>query len=90
MEKNNEDTTKQITNRLSRIIGQLQAIKRMTEEKRECGEVLIQISAARSALDSAAKIILQNHINTCIQDAVEKNDESAINDLNKVLSKFLY
>lgn len=50
MERNVEDKTKQIVNRLSRIIGQLHAIKRMTEEKRECSEVLIQMSAARSAL----------------------------------------
>jgi CsoR family transcriptional regulator, copper-sensing transcriptional repressor len=85
-----EDRVKQISNRLSRIIGQLQAIKRMTEKKRECGEILIQISAARSALESASKIILQDHINCYIHDAVERNDEGAINDLNNLLSKFIY
>lgn len=90
MDKNNEDKDKQIANRLSRIIGQLQAIKRMTEEKRECGEILIQMSAARSALESASKIILQDHINTCLRNAIERNDEAAIEDLNNILSKFLY
>lgn len=90
MERNDEDKTKQVVNRLSRIIGQLQAVKRMTEEKRECGEILIQMSAARSALESVSKLILQDHVNCCIQDAIEKNDDNAINDLNNILSKFLY
>lgn len=90
MERNDEDKTKQIVNRLSRIIGQLQAIKRMTEEKRECSEILIQMSAARSALESVSKLILQDHVNTCIQNAIERNDDAAINDLNNILSKFLY
>lgn len=90
MERNDEDKTKQVVNRLSRIIGQLQAVKRMTEEKRECGEILIQMSAARSALESVSKLILQDHVNTCIQNAIERNDDAAINDLNNILSKFLY
>ncbi|MDP4146733.1 MAG: metal-sensing transcriptional repressor [Bacillota bacterium] len=90
MKVNDEEKTKQILNRLSRIIGQLQAVKRMTEEKRECSEILIQISAARSALESVSKLLLQDHVNTCIQKAIEKNDDTAINDLNNILSKFLY
>lgn len=89
MEKNN-DNTRKISNRLSRIIGQLQAVKRMTEEKRECSEVLIQISAARSALDSITRIIIQEHINSCIHDALEKNDDRAVDNLNNVLSKLFY
>lgn len=90
MEKYDEDKTRQIENRLSRIIGQLQAVKRMTEEKRECGEILIQVSAARSALESLSKLILQDHVNNCIQNAIESNDAAAINDLNNFLSRFLY
>ncbi|MFL0246300.1 metal-sensing transcriptional repressor [Candidatus Clostridium stratigraminis] len=90
MEKYDEDKIRQIGNRLSRIIGQLQAVKRMTEEKRECGEILIQVSAARSALESVSKLILQDHVNNCIQNAIESNDDAAINDLNNFLSRFLY
>jgi DNA-binding FrmR family transcriptional regulator len=89
MNKNSDSETKLIINRLSRIIGQLQGIKRMAEEQRECSEILTQISAAKSALDSASKTILQDHINCCIQDIIEKKDENAINDLNYTLSKFL-
>lgn len=84
MEKSN-DNTKQISNRLSRIIGQLQAVKRMNEEKRACSEVLIQISAARSALDSTTRMIIQEYINSCIYNAIEKNDDSALDNLNNIL-----
>lgn len=90
MEKYDDEKIKQLGNRLSRIIGQLQAIKRMTEEKRECGEILIQVSAAKSALESVSKLILQDHVNNCIQNAIESNDEAAVNDLNNFLSRFLY
>lgn len=89
MQKDRDDQIRQLTNRLSRIIGQLQGIKRMVEGEKECSEVLIQISAARAALDSTAKIILQNHIDFCIKNAIERNDESAVEDLNNILGKFI-
>ncbi|UZQ48917.1 metal-sensitive transcriptional regulator [Clostridium kluyveri] len=81
------DETKVIINRLSRISGQVEAIKRMTENRRDCNDILTQISAAKSALDSTAKIILQNHINSCIEDIIKRNDETAIDDLNSTLTK---
>ncbi len=81
------DETKVIINRLSRISGQVEAIKRMTENHRDCNDILTQISAAKSALDSTAKIILQNHINSCIEDIIKRNDETAIDDLNSTLTK---
>lgn len=89
MQNNNDEKAKQISNRLSRVIGQLQAVKRMTEEKRECSDVLIQLLAARSALDSASKLILQDHVNACLQKAVESNDTAAVNELNNLISKFM-
>lgn len=89
MQKDSSDKTKQLTNRLSRIIGQLQGVKRMIEEEKGCSEVLTQISAARAALDSAAKVIIQDHIDSCIKNAVERNDKGAIQDLNNILGKFI-
>ncbi|NLK20734.1 MAG: metal-sensing transcriptional repressor [Epulopiscium sp.] len=89
MKKNSEDKTKGITNRLSRIIGQIQGVKRMIEEGKGCSDVLTQISAARAALDSTAKMILQEHIDSCIKSAIENNDKNAIEDLNSILGKFI-
>jgi len=67
--------TKVIINRLSRSSGQVDAIKRMTENRRDCNDILTQISAAKSALDS------------CIEDIIKRNDETAIDDLNSTLNK---
>ena len=73
--------TKAVLNRLSRAIGHLESIKRMVEDGRDCSEVLIQLSAVKSAINNTGKIILQDHIEHCIVDAVEHGDKDAIKEL---------
>ena len=53
------EQTKAVLNRLSRAIGHLESIKRMVEDGRDCSEVLIQLSAVKSAINNTGKIILQ-------------------------------
>lgn len=77
--------TKSVLNRLSRISGHLGAVRRMVEEGRDCPEVLIQLAAVRSAIDSVSKIILKDHLDHCIVDAVETGDTKAIEELNKAI-----
>lgn len=81
--------TKVVMNRLARISGHIEAIKRMISEGRDCSEVLIQISAVDSALVSVGKIILRDHIDHCIVDAVHHDDEAAIDNLKKAISTFI-
>ena len=81
--------TKAVLNRLSRAIGHLESIKRMVEDGRDCSEVLIQLAAVRSALGNTGKVILEDHINHCIVDAVEHGDRAAIEELNKAISYFI-
>lgn len=81
--------SKQVVNRLSRAIGHLEGVKRMVEEGRDCSEVLIQISAVKSAINNIGKIILQDHIENCLVDAVESGDRKAIEDLNEAIGKFI-
>ena len=88
MEKHNHPNNKAVVNRLSKIIGHLEAVKRMVEEGRDCSEVIIQISAVRSALNNTGKIILKDHINHCVKDAVEKNDTEVLDNLNNAIDKF--
>ncbi|OBR96768.1 MULTISPECIES: metal-sensing transcriptional repressor [Clostridium] len=88
MEKHNHPNNKAVVNRLSRIIGHLEAVKRMVEEGRDCSEVIIQISAVRSALNNTGKVILKDHINHCVKDAVEKNDKEVLDNLNNAIDKF--
>lgn len=81
--------TKAVINRLARAIGHLESVKRMVEDGRDCSEVLIQLAAVRSALNNTAKIILKDHIDHCLTDAVESGDQQAIDELNLAIEKFM-
>ena len=83
------ENKKVVSNRLARAIGHLQRVKRMVDEDYDCSEVLIQLAAVRAALESTGKVILQDHIQHCIVDAVEEGDEQAIADLCAARDKFI-
>lgn len=80
---------KNVINRLARIIGHLKGIKTMVEDDVDCSEILIQLSAVRSALNNTGKIILNDHINHCLIHAYEEDDMEIIARLNDAVSKFL-
>jgi len=86
---NSHTHTKAVLNRLSRAIGHLESVKRMVEDGRDCSEVLIQLAAVRSAIGSTAKIILKDHIEHCIVDAVGSNDIAPLDELNKAIERFM-
>ena len=81
--------TKAVLNRLSRAIGHLESIRRMVEDGRDCTEVLIQLSAVKAAINNTGKVILQDHIEHCIVDAVEHGDRDAIKELEKAIDRFM-
>ena len=83
------ENQKAVLNRLSRAIGHLEKVKRMVEEGRDCTEVLIQLSAVKAAINNTGKIILEDHIEHCIVDAVEHGDIKAIQELNKAIDRFV-
>lgn len=83
------ESTKAVLNRLSRAIGHLESIKRMVEEGRDCSEVLIQLSAVKSAINNTGKVILQDHIQHCLVDAIESGDMESIQGLNKAIDRFI-
>lgn len=87
--KHSHAHTKAVINRLSRAIGHMESIKRMVENGRDCSEVLIQLSAVKSAINNTGKIILQDHIEHCIVDAVENGDTEAIKELEKAIDRFM-
>ena len=81
--------TKAVLNRLSRAIGHLESIRRMVEEGRDCSEVLIQLSAVKAAINNTGKVILQDHIEHCIVDAVREGDTKALEELNRAIDRFM-
>ena len=87
MEKH--EHTKAVLNRMSRAIGHMNAVKKMVEDGRDYSEVLIQLSAVRSEITNLSKVILKDHIDHCIIDAVKENDEAAIEQLKGAIEKLL-
>lgn len=75
--------------RLKKIIGQVQAIDRMVDEDVPCEDVLSQINAAKSALHSCGRVVLEGHIQHCVRDGVESgNVDKALSDLTKAVERF--
>ncbi|EFV74094.1 metal-sensing transcriptional repressor [Cytobacillus sp. FSL W8-0315] len=81
---------KSVINRLARIEGHVRSVKQMAIEDRDCPDILLQIAAIRKALDNTAKLVLTDHMETCLVDAVhEGNEEEVIKDLKKALDNFI-
>lgn len=81
--------TKNVVNRIARASGHLEAIRKMVEEGRDCGDVLIQLAAVRSAINSIGRIILADHMEHCVTDAVENGDHEALDRFSDAIAKFL-
>lgn len=79
-----------VVNRLSRIEGHVRGLKRMVEEDAPCPDLLVQIAAVRSALNAVGRVILQDHIRSCMVDAVKEGDfEDAYQSLEDSLDRFI-
>lgn len=84
-----EEEKKAVINRLSKAAGHLEAVKRMVQNDADCSDVLIQLAAVRSAINNTGKVVLKNHMNHCIVEAVEEHDTKAIEKLNQAIDKFM-
>jgi DNA-binding FrmR family transcriptional regulator len=88
------DTQERSRKRIRRIAGQLDGIERMIEEDRYCVDILLQVAAARAALDGLGKLLLHSHVETCVADAIQsgrpKQREQKISELMEVFSKFAH
>lgn len=87
-ERSNEEV-KKLTTRLNRIEGQVKGIKKMLEEDRYCPDILIQVSAIQSSLNSFSKELLGAHLKSCVVDDIKKGDENAIDELLDLLKKLM-
>jgi len=79
----------QLAHRLSRIRGQIEGIRKMVEGPRYCVEILNQIAAVRAALSSVGRLILEDHLKTCVKGAIKRGQgEREIKELMDVFEKF--
>lgn len=84
-----EEEIKQVSNRLAKAIGHLEAVKRMVESGRDCTEILIQLSAVRSAITNTGKLVFKNHLEHCIVEAVHNNDYDEVDKIVDAMNKFI-
>ncbi|NBG88163.1 metal-sensing transcriptional repressor [Isachenkonia alkalipeptolytica] len=89
MEKHSHPNQKQLINRMSRVVGHAESVKRMLEEEKECSDILIQIAAVKSALNNVGKLVLKDHMNHCIVDAVKNDNPEALKKLDEAIDKFM-
>ena len=82
-----EDLTKNLQTRLNRVIGQLGGIKKMIDDNRYCSDILTQIAAAESALQSVGFIILKEHMETCVADEIGKGNKAIIDETVEIMKK---
>ncbi len=78
-----------LVNRLNRIEGQVRGVRRMIEEDAYCPDVLVQVSAARAALDSFSRTLLSEHIKSCVEHDIRAGKEGAAEELTALLQKML-
>ncbi len=80
----------QVLNRLARIEGHVRAIKKMVAADTPCPDTLVQIAAVRSALNGVGRVILEDHLQGCMVEAVEKDSYTqALRDLKSSLDRFI-
>jgi len=80
----------EVLKRLRRIEGQIKGIQKMIEEEKQCSDILTQVAAARAAINKVGSLILQRYARTCLQDALEKeNEEFSLDELLDTIQKFL-
>ena len=84
-----EKETKDLITRLNRIEGQIRGIKNMVEEERYCVDILNQVSAVQSALNSFNKELLANHIHSCVVEDIRSGKDGAVDELCETIKKLM-
>lgn len=85
----NDKEYKDLMNRLKRIEGQVRGIQSMLEKDAYCTDILIQVSAINAALNSFSKVLLSEHIKTCVADNIRAGNDEVIDELVILLQKLM-
>ena len=81
---------KKVISRLNRIGGQINGVKNMVESGRDCAEIIIQMAAIRAAAGQLGAMMVQDHMEECVHNAIKKgNSKELIASLNKVMKQML-
>lgn len=84
-----EKEHKDLIHRLNRIEGQIRGIRGMVERDAYCVDILTQVAAANSALDSFARLLLSRHIHSCVAQDIREGRDESMDELVDILKKFM-
>lgn len=84
-----EKELKDLMNRLKRIEGQVRGVEGMLENGAYCTDILMQVSAITSALNSFNKVLLANHVKTCVADNIREGNDEVVDELVTTLQKLM-
>lgn len=84
-----QEEYKNLLNRLNRIEGQIRGIKNMMEKDAYCTDILVQVAAANAALNSFSKVLLANHMRTCVVDDIRAGKDGTIDELVATIQKLM-
>lgn len=89
MKERSDKEKRDLVNRLSRIEGQIRGIKRMVDENAYCVDVLTQVAAANAALNSFTRVLLSEHIKSCVTNDIREGREDTVDELLMLLKKLM-
>ncbi len=84
-----EEEKKKLMNRLSRIEGQIRGIRGMVEKDAYCPEIMLQVSAVNAALNSFNKVLMENHLHSCVVEDLKEGRADTMDELVDVLQKLM-
>ena len=84
-----EEVKRNLTSRLNRVEGQVRGIKGMIERDVYCDEVITQLAAAQSALNSVAKLLLEGHMRTCVAERIREGDMEVLDEVLITIHKLM-
>lgn len=82
-----EEASRALQNRLKRIVGQLNGIQKMLDDNRYCGDILTQIAAVESALQSFGYQILEEHLKTCVAEQIRQGNDEILDEATVLIKK---
>lgn len=84
-----EEFKHDVSCRINRTIGQLNGIKTMVEEDRYCGDVLTQLAAVESAVKAISRMVMQDHLETCVVERIQEGDTAVTGEVMQLFKKFM-
>ena len=84
-----EQVKKNLVTRLNRIEGQIRGIKGMIEKDTYCDDVITQLAATQSALNSVAKILFEGHLKSCVLERINEGDTEVLDEVLRTIEKLM-